>query len=234
MLDVLNEDLHCQGRRAGGLRPRLPRRHLRHVRLHGERRGARAAARRPRCASSTCGISRMATSCISNRGAPGRSRWSKTWWWTAARSTASSPPAASFRWPPAARPTATPSWFRKRKRRTRHGCCRLHRLRRLRRHVPERVGVTVPAAKIAHLGLLPQGQPERDNACRRDGRAGQPRKSSELHQHRRMRSRLPQGHQAGEHCPHESRLHPRQRCWTSRGGSGLRWPGRRRRRPAGA
>jgi len=38
---------------------------------------------------------------------------------------------------------------------------RLYRLRRVRRHVPECLGVAVSGRKISHLGLLPQGQPER-------------------------------------------------------------------------
>ena len=62
-------------------------------------------------------------------------------------------------------------------------------------------------AKIAHLGLLPQGQPERDTARRRHGRPGQAGGLRQLHQHRRMRGRLPQGDQARRHRPHEPRLH---------------------------
>ena len=52
-------------------------------------------------------------------------------------------------------------------------------------------------AKIAHLGLLPQGQPERKKravAMVAQANAGAVRK---LHQHRRMRSGLPEGDQAG-------------------------------------
>ena len=45
MLDVLNERLIAEGRRADRLRARLPRGHLRHVRDHDQRPGARAAAR---------------------------------------------------------------------------------------------------------------------------------------------------------------------------------------------
>ena len=91
MLDVVNEDLIAEGRGADRLRPRLPRRHLRHVRLHDQRRRARPAAAGPRSASSTCAISRTATRSTSSRGARGRSRSSRTWSSTAAPSTASSP-----------------------------------------------------------------------------------------------------------------------------------------------
>ena len=52
-------------------------------------------------------------------------------------------------------------------------------------------------AKIAHLGLLPQGQPERDRRAVAHGRADERRRLRQLHQHRRMRSRLPQRNPAG-------------------------------------
>ena len=75
MLDVLNEELDREGRRAGRLRSRLPRRNLRLVRIHDQRHRARSAARQRRSASFTCGTSRMATCCISNRGARRRFPW---------------------------------------------------------------------------------------------------------------------------------------------------------------
>ena len=65
-------------------------------------------------------------------------------------------------------------------------------------------------AKIAHLGLLPQGQPEREQraiAMVAQANAGSLR---QLHQHRRMRSGLSEGDQAGSDRPHECGLHSRQ------------------------
>ncbi|APB00855.1 Succinate dehydrogenase (quinone) [Nocardia seriolae] len=61
------------------------------------------------------------------------------------------------------------------------------------------------AAKITHLGLLPQGQPERYTARR--GHARNPRRPGlrRLHQHRRMHPGLPQGNPPGRHRPPESR-----------------------------
>ena len=57
MLDVLNEQLILRGRRAGRVRPRLPRGHLRRLRHGHQRRRARPAEGRPPPASSTCGTS---------------------------------------------------------------------------------------------------------------------------------------------------------------------------------
>ncbi len=61
-------------------------------------------------------------------------------------------------------------------------------------------------AKIAHLGLLPQGQPERERRVDVDGGTGQRGAVRKLHQYRRMRSRLPQGDQAGSDRPNEPRF----------------------------
>ena len=62
------------------------------------------------------------------------------------------------------------------------------------------------AAKISHLGLLPQGQPERATPRGGHGGASQPGALRSLHQHRRMRSRLPQGNQAGSNRQNEPRF----------------------------
>ena len=48
-------------------------------------------------------------------------------------------------------------------------------------------------AKVTHLGLLPQGQPERDEPRGQHGRPARPRGLRRLHQHRRLHRRLPQG-----------------------------------------
>jgi succinate dehydrogenase / fumarate reductase iron-sulfur subunit len=51
--------------------------------------------------------------------------------------------------------------IRKERRRPRDGRRGLHRLRRLRGGLPERLASLFVSAKLSHLGLLPQGQPER-------------------------------------------------------------------------
>ena len=66
------------------------------------------------------------------------------------------------------------------------------------------------AAKITHLGLLPQGQPERDTARRRHGRRARRGRVRRLHQHRRVHRGLPEGHPAGDHRPAQPRLPRRQ------------------------
>jgi len=64
------------------------------------------------------------------------------------------------------------------------------------------------AAKISHLGHLPQGQPERDKRALAmvHGPADGRRTLRQLHQPIRMRGGLPEGNQRGPHRPHEPRL----------------------------
>ena len=59
-----------QERGADRVRPRLPRRHLRHVLARHQRRRRTARIAPPRPASSTCAISRMARRFTSSRSAP--------------------------------------------------------------------------------------------------------------------------------------------------------------------
>ena len=77
-------------------------------------------------------------------------------------------------------------------------------------------------AKISHLGLLPQGQPERDSTGAQDGGRHDAGGVRQLHQHRRLRSRLPEVDQAGSDRPHEPRL-PRGRLGQPRR-CRLEWP----------
>ena len=70
---------HRQGRGADRLRPRLPRGHLRHVRLRDQRRAARPARAARPPASSTCGSFKDGDDARrSSRGAPRPSRSSRT------------------------------------------------------------------------------------------------------------------------------------------------------------
>ena len=61
-------------------------------------------------------------------------------------------------------------------------------------------------AKISHLGLLPQGQPERDRRAIAMVVADDQGGLRQLHQHRRVRGGLPQGDQDRSHRPHEPGL----------------------------
>ena len=61
-------------------------------------------------------------------------------------------------------------------------------------------------AKIAHLGVLPQGQPERYRRAMKMVAQVNRRAVRQLHQHRRMRSGLSEADQAGSDRPHEPRL----------------------------
>ena len=121
------------------------------------------------------------------------SRSSRIWSSTAARSTASSPPAATSRSTSAARRTATRSRSRRtspRRRWTRPPASAAApaspRARTRRRTCSS-------SAKISHLALLPQGQPERHRRASRDGRADGRRRVRQLLERGRVRGGLPEG-----------------------------------------
>ncbi len=212
MLDVVNEDLIAQGRGADRLRPRLPRRHLRHVRRGDQRHPARPGDR----GTTTCQLhmrqlqgrrrstsSRGArkafpviTDLIVDRSAFDRIIAGRRLHLGAA---------------PARRPTAT----RSRSRRTTPTW----------RWTPPRASAAAPAwppartprpcssssAKVSHLALLPQGQPSAGPRAG-DGRADGRRRLRRLHQPRRVRGGLPEGDQPRVHRRDEPRLRPRRAC----------------------
>ena len=207
MLDVVNEDLIAKGEEPDRLRSRLPRGHLRHVRLHDQRRGSRPPAAAPPSASSTCAISRMATSSTWSPGAPrafpvvkdlvvDRSAFDRI---IAAGGFISVPTGSA--------PDGNAILVPKDSRRPRHGRGGLHRLRRLRGHVPERLRRRCsPAPRSRTWACCRKASPSARAAPMRmvaQANRGAVRK---LHQHRRMRSRLPQGDQARSDRPHEPRL----------------------------
>ncbi len=71
---------------------------------------------------------------------------------------------------------------------------------------PNASAMLFTAAKISHLGLLPQGQPERARAGADDGGPDGRGGLRQLHQPRGVRGRVPQGHQRAVHRPDERRL----------------------------
>jgi ferredoxin len=191
-------------RRAGAdrLRPRLPRGHLRLLRLHDQRRAARPAAETTVCQLHMRHY-RTATSSGSSRGAPRRSRSSAT--------SSSTAPARPHH--PGGRLHLRP--HRQRAGRQRHpdpegnarpamdaaecigcGACVAA--------CPNASAMLFTGAKVAHLGLLPQGQPERFT---RVVEMVRPRRGGlrPLHQPRRLPDRLPEGHQGGLHRHAERR-----------------------------
>ena len=204
MLDVLNERLIARGRGAGRVRPRLPRGHLRHVR-HGDQRARRTARSK---ATTTCQLhmrqlQRRRRPSRSSRGGrpavpggegPGRRPLARSTGSSQAGGYVSAPtgaapgrqrapgpeggrrPGDSTR-PPAS--AAAPAW---------------PRARTARR-------MLFIAAKITHLGLLPQGQPERTDRVVRNGRDARRRGLRRLHEHRRVHGGVPEGDPAGRRSP---------------------------------
>ena len=64
---------------------------------------------------------------------------------------------------------------------------------------PNGSGMLFTAAKVTHLGVLPQGQPERDSRVLDMVAAARRRGLRRLHQHRRVHRGLPEGDPAGRH-----------------------------------
>ena len=129
-----------------GARPDAGHRHLPapHAELQGRRRDPR-----------------------SSRGARGPFRWSRTWSSTAARSTGSSPPAASSARRPAAPPDGNAIPIPKDDADTAMDAAQCIGCGACVAACPNGSASLFTAAKITHLGLLPQGQPERCTGARR-------------------------------------------------------------------
>ena len=72
---------------------------------------------------------------------------------------------------------------------------------------PNASAMLFTAAKVTHLGLLPQGQPERHQRVLRMVDAMYDLDFGSCYQSRRVRSGLPERHQYRFHRPLESRLH---------------------------
>ena len=160
-----------KGRGAGRVRLRLPRRHLRHLRLmvNGVRARPRSGHDRlPAPHAAVQGRRHDHHRAVARAGVPGAQGPGRR----SQRLRSHHPGrrlhvdqrrlgAGRQRDPGAARTSSDAG----------HGLRRLHRLRRLRRAVQERLGgaVHVPP-RSSHLALLPQGQPERTRRVFGDGR----------------------------------------------------------------
>ena len=72
---------------------------------------------------------------------------------------------------------------------------------------PNASGMLFLSAKVSHLGQLPQGQPERHERVRAMVGPARPGGVRALHEHQRVRGRLPEGDQRRTHRPAQPRLH---------------------------
>jgi hypothetical protein len=96
------------------------------------------------------------------------------------------------------------------KRGTLHGRRRVYRVRRLCRHVPERFGRPFHRRQDCPPRSVAARAAGAGTARHSDGGPGQAGTLRQLHQHRRMRSGLPQGDQTRSDRAHEPRFHSRQ------------------------
>ena len=81
---------------------------------------------------------------------------------------------------------------------------------------PNASAMLFTSAKVAHLALLPQGQPEALSSCPRDGRCDGRRGLWWLHQLWRVRSGVPEADLGGAHRHPEPRLSPRHAARSQR------------------
>ena len=200
---MVNEELTAG--RTPGLRARLSRGHLRHVRDHDQRLGARPIARRRRPASSTCGLPRRGHVVIEPWRAPAfpdrqgprrqsrRARSHHPVGWLHLRATGSAPDANEIQ---VAKQDADARWTRR----------RASAAGRASRRARTASASLFSGAKIAHLGQLPQGQPERSAGRLAMVGADGPRGLRRLHPPRRMPGGVPEGDQHRRHLADEPRL----------------------------
>ena len=142
----------------------------------------------------------------SSRGGPRPSRWSRTWSSTAAPSTRSSRPAATSPRPPAPPPTPTPPRCPKADADAAFEAATCIGCGACVAACPNGSAMLFTAAKVTHLGLLPQGQPERDTRVIDMVEAHDDGRLRRLHQHRRVHGGLPEGHPADADRPPQHRL----------------------------
>ena len=92
------------------------------------------------------------------------------------------------------------------------GLGRLHRLRRLRRGLQERVGAPVHEREDLAPGAAAAGPAGAPPPRRRDDRAGRRRRVRQLLERRRVRGGLPEGDSDLEHRAHDARVHQGAAC----------------------
>src|SRR5437667_389523 len=81
-----------------------------------------------------------------------------------------------------------------------HGCRCLHRVRRLRRGLPQRRSRSVRRRKSQPPGFAATRPTRTISASHQYGCPGETRAFRQLHEHWRMRSRVSKGNQARGHC----------------------------------
>ena len=197
-----------QGRGAGGVRPRLPRGHLRHVRRHGQRRRPRSAAGTTLCQLHMRHFKDgdvlyvepwrakafpVVKDLVVDRSAFDRIIAAGGY---ISVSTGSAPDGNAVLVPKEDADRV-------------HGCGGLHRLRRLRGDVSQCLRGAVHGRQDRASGPAAAGPAGARYPRDRHGGSGHRGGLRQLHQHRRVRSGLPQGDQARSHRAHEPRLYPR-------------------------
>jgi succinate dehydrogenase / fumarate reductase iron-sulfur subunit len=161
MLDVVNDELTRQGRGADRVRARLPRRHLRHLLAARSTASRTARARASPPARPTCAASPTATHHVE----PFRAAAFpviKDLVTDRTRSTRSSRPAASSAPAPARRPTPTAIPVPKEDADLAMDAATCIGCGACVAACKNASAMLFVAAKVSHLGLMPQGQPERD------------------------------------------------------------------------